>query len=105
MLKKFISSCVEVKHLLTRQLYLRVVNTGHVNPEEGIRKPWIRQFGGIGKIQIDDQNSEHWKKDVEPQFSKSDVCVVGRNESIPISIPEENMLLEDRLRVAAIDGT
>lgn len=105
MLKKIVSSCVEDRHLLTRQLYLRLVNTGHVDPEEGIRNPWIRQFGGIGKIQIDDQNSEQWKKDVEPQFSKSDVCIVGRNDSIPVSIPEENMLLKDRLMVAAIDGT
>lgn len=69
----------------------------HVKTEPKVWDVRHGQPSRIRKVDIDDQHGQNREQNVETQITKPDVCVVGKDLAVPVTVPEENMLLQDRL--------
>lgn len=69
-----------------------------VHPEERVREPRARQARGVGEARVDDDHREQREDDVEPQLPEPHVRVPRVDLAVAVAIPEQAVLLEDRLR-------
>lgn len=73
------------------------MNTPHVHAEPRVRKIRIRQPRRVRKVDVDDEYREKREEDVEPQVAEAAVGVPWVDGAVGVAVPEEDVLLEDRL--------
>jgi hypothetical protein len=73
------------------------MNTPHINPEPRIRPPRQGQARRIRKIDIDNHHRQQREQDAETQVPEADVRVPRVDLAVAVAVPEEDVLLEDRL--------
>lgn len=80
-----------------RNTYLSQMDTPNVDSEEWIRDVRVGYPGDIGEGAVDDERRENREQDTEPDIAEAAVGVKGRDGAVRVAVPEEDMLLEDRL--------
>jgi hypothetical protein len=77
--------------------YLGLMNPPHINAKPRIRPPRDSQTRRIREIDIDDHDREQREEDVESEVPEADVRVPRVDLAVAVTVPEEDVLLEDRL--------
>lgn len=69
----------------------------HIHPEQRVRPRRVREARRVREVEVDDQHGEEGEEQVEAQLAEPEEGVVGGDDAVAVTVPEEGVLLEDGL--------